>query len=75
MRHSVDLCYRLSRDPHGMAAFSGLRPNSALPFDALLSGKGDVRVEEEEEGRGERERETARGRTSTRDSVTIEDMA
>ena len=71
MRHSVDLCYRLSRDPRGMAAFSGLRPNSAAPFDALLSGKGDVRVEEEEEGRGEREKErekeTTRGKTNAKD--------
>ena len=69
MRRSVDLCSRLSRDPHGMAAFSGLRPNSALPFDALLSGKGDVRVEEEEDGRGERERDSKRENQHERFSI------
>ena len=71
MRHSIALTYRLSRDPRGMATFSGLRPNSPLPFDALLSGKGNVREEKEEEGRGEREKErekeTTRGKTNAKD--------
>ena len=71
MRHSIDLTYRLSRDPRGMATFSGLRPNSPLPYDALLSGKGNVREEKEEEGRGkrekEREKETTRGKTNAKD--------
>ena len=71
MRHSIDLTYRLSRDPRGMATFSGLRPNSPLPFDALLSGKGNVREEKEEEGRGEREKE--REKETTREKTNAKD--